>query len=337
MSPIDVALVRSEDDLAPIVRERRVLDLELARRQERRFPSGGGNRVELCPSVLLPRKDEAIALRPQDLVLCDHLPKGAPSPLVRAKDGATVAGLGVGDADGPGKRYPLRKEGKRHPLVLRSKKREPASVGRPDGRNVLSEAGVEVADRIAREGIDSDERVVSAVAHERELLPVRREAKRARAPARLRELFRLGLGGVGGGGPDLSGLHENDGLAVGGNARLLTLSQLPGRDAAVGPRDPDRLRGAARVAHRVRNLSGSVRSAAANEDDFCGSRTEAELGELLAFVPLILEDRARSIVRGERHPYAPEAAVVLGPGEGARHRARTPGPRETASSGSPRE
>ena len=161
-------------------------------RQERgRRAAGGGNRVEVRPAVALPREDEAVAVGPEDLILRHDVAIDAAAPLLRPEDFARRPRRGVGDAQRPGLRFPVRAEGLDLLRGGEPQEGEALSVGRPDGSRVAVDARVQVADGLARRLVDADEAVVAAPAGEGEAGPVRRPAQgRVVAPA-LEELRRL--------------------------------------------------------------------------------------------------------------------------------------------------
>ena len=68
VTAIDVVLIRRNQQLAAILRQRNVLDLERPRSQLRRRPTFRRNRIQMHPARLLPRKRQPVAIGPINLI-----------------------------------------------------------------------------------------------------------------------------------------------------------------------------------------------------------------------------------------------------------------------------
>src|SRR5207244_12398438 len=106
----DVFLIRAVTDGLAVQGDADVLDLELTRCEEHRRAAARGDRVQVRPAVLLPRKHDAVAIGPDELVGAHDLPEHA-SPAGGGTDHlARLAGGHVDDAHRPGRAFAVRPE-----------------------------------------------------------------------------------------------------------------------------------------------------------------------------------------------------------------------------------
>src|SRR5438132_1236236 len=169
VAPIEVILIRRVDDLASIGRKGDVLDFELTRREQLRFAAVDGDRIKMRPAVLLPRKHDAIARGPNDLVLGHDAAIDAAVAFIRAPDLATVAGGDVGDADRPRLPRAYRREREHFVAGRDAREGDLLSVRRPDRKRVAVDARIEIANRLRREVVGADEGMLAARRYEGEL------------------------------------------------------------------------------------------------------------------------------------------------------------------------
>src|SRR5260370_28844418 len=85
----------------------------------------------MCPTILLPGKDNVVIRGPEDLIVADNVAKHATLSFVGFPDLAASAGLNVGDADSPWLTGPLWTKSKGLPGGRRANTNELFAVARP--------------------------------------------------------------------------------------------------------------------------------------------------------------------------------------------------------------
>src|SRR5262245_54462156 len=107
MPALDVVLIGAVEDCLAVGGEADLLDLEGSGRERDGCPAGRRNRIEVRPAVLLPGKDDAIAVGPEELIRRDDLAERAAATRVRAKGGARPSARDLRHADRPGRRLAM--------------------------------------------------------------------------------------------------------------------------------------------------------------------------------------------------------------------------------------
>src|SRR5437899_1738142 len=130
------------------------------------------------PASLLPRKYNAVASAPQQLVISNHSMKRASRPRLRLPQLPSLTSIGVGQPNRPRclsrthwpepERTHRRNSNKRHLLAIR----------RPDRILVPVRARIEVTKRFRSKVVHADEAVVRARIHENDAGAIGRPARR---------------------------------------------------------------------------------------------------------------------------------------------------------------
>ena len=127
-----------------------MLHFELAWRQQRGGAALDGDGVEMRPAIALPGKDEAVGAGPDQLILGDHGAKHAARTGVRLPDLPAGAIGDAGEADAPRiSRAPSAASSARA-TVRHAGEGDLFAVGRPGRVGIAIDAGVEIAQRLAR-------------------------------------------------------------------------------------------------------------------------------------------------------------------------------------------
>src|SRR2546427_10560060 len=98
---IDVVLVRREEDRLSVRRERHVLHLERAGREEGGRAAIGRDGVQVGPPVPLPWEDDGVSRTPEQLLPADDLAKRPAAARARSPHLPAIAARDVRDANGP--------------------------------------------------------------------------------------------------------------------------------------------------------------------------------------------------------------------------------------------
>jgi hypothetical protein len=101
MTPVDVVLVRIEDEDLAIFTQRDMFHFELTRRKQTRRSARYLQCIEMQPAITLPGEDYLAAGSPVQLVLRWGLAVGASHAFGGLPDFAGFAGCRVSNADGP--------------------------------------------------------------------------------------------------------------------------------------------------------------------------------------------------------------------------------------------
>ncbi len=312
MAAVDVALVRVEDGPTPVPAHRHVFDLELARCEQPGVTAGCGNRVQMQPAVTLPRKDDAVAVAPAQLILGNDAAKGAAPTRLGPPDFPARTARHVGHTDGPGLGRPARTEGERSASRRRSDKGDAPPVRGPDGLAVEIDSGIQPGDALAGALVDADEAVVAAPAHEDEAAAVGRPAERAEAPPGLDETLGLALGKRR--PPDVAPFQKRQPIARGGQRRGRALAD-PLRSPAGATHHPDLTADSGRQAPGVGVFPSTVRAATAHVHDGAAVHGEAQVGERLAVVLGVTGQLARLVCGPLGDPDVTDAPGVEHPSD----------------------
>ncbi len=328
MPAVDVqrirARVRTVDDEAAVGAHGRVLDHEIAGRQQRRRATGGRHRIEVRPPVLVAHEHDAVGrrARPGRRHVAGDARGAVAHPRAARPGGACLTRLHVADPQRP--RLRLRLE-RRHAALPRAADEEDLRpVGRPRRRAVARGGRRNVAQRLIQAREQRDEAVIAAVGDEGERRAVGRPGGRLGRAAR--EHLLGGLRPVERPDPDLPVLHERDAMRLRRGRRIVAVGDERRRAAALGGNGPDlhlRLHGAAgRIGLKVafRRPVGSV-VAAADVDDRLSVIGERDARQFLPVVLVVGRDLARGEVRRVGDVDVAGAVFVEGPRDaGARRR-----------------
>src|ERR1700677_1675592 len=121
------------------------------------------------PAVFFPRKYQAVAGTPENLIAGDHRVKGAARTLVTVPNLSAHAGGGVGHADRPrSERFTSRSRTARAEDARPADERDSAAVRAPGRIAVEVCAWVGILQRLVHHAVNSDKGVFGAIADEGE-------------------------------------------------------------------------------------------------------------------------------------------------------------------------
>src|ERR1700722_6593381 len=127
----------------------------------------------MTPAVAFPGKHEPVSVGPQNLVRRDYGVKRAARSRLRAPNLAARESGRIGNADRPGlRRIALRARTSGTSRRGNSDKSDAAAIGTPHWRRVGIDARVEIANGFRTDLEHADERVLSAIIHERQCCPI---------------------------------------------------------------------------------------------------------------------------------------------------------------------
>ena len=228
VAAIDIVLIGGKQHLAAIARKRDVLDFEIARREKLRASAVGRNRIQMEPAVALPRKHQAIAVCPEDLVRRLDAAKRTAGTFFGMPHRAAYAAGRIRYPNRPRRcRIAHRTDGDRGGVCPPQECDAPA-VGAPDGRRIAIDAGVQVSEGLGRDAVHADEAVIAAITGERERRAIGRPFEFVRGCFGVNGFDRLGLP-VESGHPELPVFYKCN-VAVARNGGSAAVAQFLGSD-----------------------------------------------------------------------------------------------------------
>ena len=194
MPPVRVPLVRRVDQRRSIRAQSRLLDVEVPGRQKRCLATGGDNRVQVRPAVLLPAEADAIALAPEELHAAGQRPVGAARSGLGLPDALALARSRVRDPDRPrlARAIPFVQAVVGAAAGLTKKGNAP-SIGGPRRVAVVVQPGRQIDHVPGGEIVHGHEGVIAAPADEGHSRPLRRVDRVPIASGQLQQPGGLGL------------------------------------------------------------------------------------------------------------------------------------------------
>src|SRR5579864_299514 len=162
MAAVNVILVRRIDDGLAVRACRDKFDFEVSGREKLRSSAICGNGIEMNPSTALPRKHDAIAGCPDQLILSDNFVKDAAAAGVGVPNFLAFARCGVSNVNGPRLAFAVCAKGKPALCDGNAKKCHSAAVWRPGRFPVGVHTRLKIDQGFGRKVVNADEAVVSA-------------------------------------------------------------------------------------------------------------------------------------------------------------------------------
>src|SRR5579859_1483241 len=108
MAPVNVILIRGVDNFLAVCAGGDIFHFEVSGREQFRCAAAGGDGVQVNPASTFPRKNNAIANCPDQLILRDHFVEDAAAACIGVPKLLALAGGSVGDSNGPGLSFATR-------------------------------------------------------------------------------------------------------------------------------------------------------------------------------------------------------------------------------------
>src|SRR5579863_3466295 len=128
VAAVNVVLIRRKNDLLAVRAGGDEFHFKIPGREKFCSAAVRGEGIQMNPAAALPRKNDAVAGGPDQLILRDYFVENAAATSVRAPDFLALAGCGIGDSNRPRLSFTLRTKRK---FALRNgdaNKRDSAAV-----------------------------------------------------------------------------------------------------------------------------------------------------------------------------------------------------------------